>query len=59
MDKRGSSVEFLTIDKSPRALAACVHYVNLLPTWNKDYLSIYNPLRPVILDILLIPINQS
>ena len=25
----------------PRALAACVYYVKLLPTWNKDYLSIY------------------
>ena len=25
----------------PRALAARVYYVKLLPTWNKDYLSIY------------------
>ena len=29
------------IHSRPRALAARVYYVKLLPTWNKDYLSIY------------------
>ena len=29
----------------PRALAARVYYVKLLPIWNKDYLSIYTMLR--------------
>ena len=43
----------------PRALAARVYYVKLLPTWNKDYLSIYLSIHVADLCIWLVWYGRS
>ena len=44
----------LLYSSRPRALAARVNYVKLLPTLNKDYLSIYLSITEKVIDALLL-----